>query len=131
MENYIIANCTDTGRVRSVNEDSMTTFDSPNGRVVVVCDGMGGQKAGDVASQLAVAVIQDILTDNTFATAEEAINSSIIAANQAILRRASQNDGLSGMGATCVMIIIRTDRCTTALWETAAYTTWPTATYIR
>lgn len=28
MENYIIANCTDTGRVRSVNEDSMTTFDS-------------------------------------------------------------------------------------------------------
>lgn len=107
MENYIIANCTDTGRVRSVNEDSMTTFDSPNGRVVVVCDGMGGQKAGDVASQLAVAVIQDILTDNTFATAEEAINSSIIAANQAILRRASQNDGLSGMGATCVMIIIR------------------------
>lgn len=82
MENYIIANCTDTGRVRSVNEDSMTTFDSPNGRVVVVCDGMGGQKAGDVASQLAVAVIQDILTDNTFATAEEAINSSIIAATR-------------------------------------------------
>lgn len=107
MENYIIANCTDTGRVRSVNEDSMTTFDSPNGRVVVVCDGMGGQKAGDVASQLAVAVIQDILTDNTFATPEEAISSSIIAANQAILHRASQNDGLSGMGSTCVMIIIK------------------------
>lgn len=107
MENYIIANCTDTGKVRSVNEDSMTTFDSPNGRVVVVCDGMGGQKAGDVASQLAVAVIQDILTDNTFPTPEDAISSSIIAANQAILRRASQNEGLSGMGSTCVMLIIK------------------------
>ena len=31
MENYIIANCTDTGKTRRVNEDSMVTFDSPNG----------------------------------------------------------------------------------------------------
>lgn len=107
MENYILANCTDTGKVRSVNEDSMTTFDSPNGRVVVVCDGMGGQNAGDVASQLAVTVIQDILSDNTFPSPEEAITRSIIAANQAILRRASQDESLSGMGSTCVMVIIK------------------------
>ncbi len=84
----------------------MTTFDSPNGRVVVVCDGMGGQNAGDVASQLAVAVIQDILTDNEFASPEEAITKSIMAANQAILHRSSQNEELSGMGATCVMLLI-------------------------
>ncbi|MGM9839252.1 MAG: Stp1/IreP family PP2C-type Ser/Thr phosphatase [Sodaliphilus sp.] len=106
MENYILANCTDAGKVRSVNEDAMATFDSPNGRVVVVCDGMGGQNAGDVASQLAVAVIQDILSDNTFPSPEEAITRSIMAANQAILRRAAQDDALSGMGATCVMAII-------------------------
>ena len=107
MEYFVLANCTDTGKARNVNEDSMATFDSPNGRVVTVCDGMGGQNAGDVASQLAVTVIQDILSDNTFATPEEAITRSIIAANQAILRRASQDVNLSGMGATCVMIIIK------------------------
>lgn len=107
MENYIIANCTDTGKTRRVNEDSMVTFDSPNGRVVAVCDGMGGQNAGDVASQLAVAVIQDILSDNTFATPEEAITSSVIAANQAILRKASMNEDMQGMGATCVMLIVK------------------------
>ena len=107
MEEFLIANCTDTGRTRNVNEDSMTTFDSPNGRVVAVCDGMGGQNAGDVASSLAVTVIQDILTDNTFASPEEAINRSIFAANQAILRRAAQDVNLSGMGSTCVMIIIK------------------------
>lgn len=106
MEDYIIANCTDTGKVRTVNEDSMATFDSPNGRVLVVCDGMGGQNAGDVASQLAVSVVQDILTDNKFATPEEAISKSIMAANQAILVRASHDQGLTGMGATCVMLII-------------------------
>ena len=81
MENCIIANCTDKGKTRAVNEDSMITFDSPNGRVVAVCDGMGGQNAGDVASQLAVTVIKDILTDNTFPTPEEAINRSMFAAN--------------------------------------------------
>lgn len=107
MENFILANCTDTGKVRDVNEDSMVTFDSPNGRVITVCDGMGGQNAGDVASQLAVTVIQDILTDNTFISTEEAITRSIVAANQAILRRASQDANLSGMGATCVMVIIK------------------------
>ena len=107
MENYIIANYTDPGRVRTLNEDSMTTFDSPNGRVVVVCDGLGGQNAGEVASQLAVAVIQDILTDNTFNTPEEAIQSSVSAANQAILHRAAQDPQCSGMGSTCVMAIIK------------------------
>lgn len=110
MENYIIANCTDTGRTRRVNEDSMITFDSPNGRVVAVCDGMGGQNAGDVASQLAVAVIQDILSDNTFSTPEEAITSSVLAANQAILRKASMNEDMQGMGATCVMLIVKDDK---------------------
>lgn len=107
MENYILANYTDTGKVRAVNEDAMATFDSPNGRVVVVCDGMGGQNAGDVASQLAVTVIQDILSDNMFPSPEEAITRSVMAANQAILRRAAQDDFLSGMGSTCVMVIIK------------------------
>ena len=107
MNDYIIASCTDTGKVRKVNEDSMATFDSPNGTVVVVSDGMGGQNAGDVASQLAVAVIRDILTDNTFTTPIEAIVKSVMAANQAILHKAAQNPDLEGMGATCVILIIR------------------------
>lgn len=107
MENFIIANYTDTGKVRNLNEDSMAAFDTPNGYVVVVCDGMGGQNAGDVASQLAVTVINDILTDNVFATPQEAITSSIIAANKAILIQASRNPELSGMGSTCVMAIVK------------------------
>lgn len=112
MEKYVIANATDVGKERQINEDSMTTFDSANGRVVVVCDGMGGQAAGDVASQLACTIIRDILENNTFATPEEAITRSVVAANQGILNRAAQNADLVGMGCTCVIIIIKDNQVT-------------------
>lgn len=107
MDNYIIAKATDVGKTRQLNEDSMTVFDSPNGQVLAVCDGMGGQAAGDVASQLAINIIENILTDNTFETPEEAIRRSVLAANQGVLHRTSQNSELEGMGSTCVMLIIK------------------------
>lgn len=110
MDNYLIAKATDVGVTRQINEDSMTVFDSPNGQVLVVCDGMGGQAAGDVASQLAVNIIENILSDNTFETPEEAIRRSVLAANQGVLNRTAQNPELEGMGSTCVMLIIKDGR---------------------
>lgn len=104
---YILAGRTDVGCVRRVNEDSMVSFNSPNGHVVAVCDGMGGQAAGDVASQLACNIISDILVNNRFATPTEAITRACIAANQGLLHRVSQNPELQGMGSTCVIIIIK------------------------
>lgn len=110
MDNFLIAKATDVGVARQINEDSMTVFDSPNGQVLAVCDGMGGQTAGDVASQLAVNIIENILTDNTFETPEEAIRRSVLAANQGVLNRTTQNPELEGMGSTCVMLIIKNGR---------------------
>jgi len=110
MDNFLIAKATDVGATRQVNEDSMTVFDSPNGQVLAVCDGMGGQAAGDVASQLAINIIENILTDNTFETPEEAIRRSVLAANQGVLNRTAQNPELEGMGSTCAMLIIKNGR---------------------
>lgn len=107
MENYHIAGRTDVGIMRQNNEDSMIAFRCSTGQVVAVCDGMGGENGGETASNLAVSIIQDILTNNHFENPTQAISSAIIAANRGILHRSEVSPHLSGMGATCVMAIIK------------------------
>ena len=52
MKSYYL---TDTGKVRSHNEDSVTIVRNGSGEyLLVVADGMGGHRAGEVASSLAV-----------------------------------------------------------------------------
>ena len=52
---------TDTGRVRECNEDAYARVDRRG--LFVVCDGMGGEAAGEVASRLAVDTVSRELTD--------------------------------------------------------------------
>lgn len=103
----VIGSCTDVGRTRRRNEDFLGMRDTRNGRIVVVCDGMGGHVGGQVASHIAVETILDFLTQNYFDDPREAINNAVISANQAILARCAEQPELNGMGSTCVMLIIR------------------------
>jgi serine/threonine protein phosphatase PrpC len=96
----------DVGRVRKANEDNMGCFDTLNGKVVVVCDGMGGHVGGQIASQTAVTAIHEFLINNVVPDPREAIHHAITAANTAILNRTQAQPELSGMGSTCVMLII-------------------------
>ncbi|GMO22034.1 MAG: hypothetical protein Ta2B_00940 [Termitinemataceae bacterium] len=101
--------CSDVGKVRKANEDSMGVFDAAVGRVFVVCDGMGGHVGGQVASQTAVAAIKQFMSSNVFSDPMEAINNAIIAANDAILQKTREQPDLSGMGSTCVMLLVTSD----------------------
>lgn len=106
---------TDVGRIREINEDRAAVKQEASGvTLALLADGMGGHQAGDVASQTAIEVILDQLTDLTpEMTAnqwEEALQRAVEKANFAIYRQASQQAELSGMGTTVVAAVTSPER---------------------
>jgi protein phosphatase len=96
---------TDRGRKRPTNEDAFG-YSVEHG-VYVVCDGMGGAAAGEIASSLAASEVMRLLTHRDGANplvtdAERAID----AANQAIFSRAQRSQKLNGMGTTLVSLLV-------------------------
>ncbi|MFE5319670.1 Stp1/IreP family PP2C-type Ser/Thr phosphatase [Paenibacillus sp. NPDC056579] len=104
------ANQTDVGRVRMVNEDRSVVQENLNGFVLaIVADGMGGHQAGDVASQMAVDLIQNKLQNMPpGASVEERkkrVKEAIELANENIFNFASQRENYYGMGTTVVTVL--------------------------
>jgi protein phosphatase len=102
---YVAAAATDRGRRRPSNEDAFG-FSVEDG-IYVVCDGMGGAAAGEIASSLAVDEVLRLLSDRRqygHADLPEAAKRAVLAANEAIFSRAQRNRRLSGMGTTLVAL---------------------------
>lgn len=101
---------TDPGKVRSHNEDSVTIVTNQSDEVLcVVADGMGGHKAGEVASSLVVNELGKRFSElSSIGSKEEAVvwlKEIIDEINVKILKYAEEHIDASGLGTTCVCTI--------------------------
>lgn len=114
------AGITDVGRKRKGNEDAFFLDDLQ--RLYVVADGMGGHRAGEVASGMVIETLQDYMQrrqghdtdtevegDASLSKAANTLLSGIQLANQAVFEIAAAKEGLQGMGTTVSAIYLCAD----------------------
>jgi serine/threonine protein phosphatase PrpC len=108
--NPTVAVCgmTDVGLSRSNNEDAFRVVDlGPRGMLLVVCDGMGGENAGEVASALAIEVISSRMASVARdMDGVAALRAAVDHANELVVAAADE-PGRKGMGTTVVAVLIR------------------------
>jgi PPM family protein phosphatase len=103
---YKYSSVTNIGLKRLDNEDSLGIFEIENGILAVVCDGLGGNKAGDIASQLSVNTVYEFFKSSTQNNYLERIKLAITAANNSILQKASTSNDLKGMATTIDVLFL-------------------------
>jgi PPM family protein phosphatase len=94
---------TDTGKKRRRNEDAFVLAPP----LFAVADGMGGAQAGEIASKLAAAALED--TDPGRLTGPERVASLIQEANRRVHERSSVDPATSGMGTTMTVALVEDD----------------------
>jgi len=105
---------TDPGLVREANEDAVAWITpqdqaAAKGSLAIVADGMGGHAAGEIASAIAVEVIQRVYYDLK-APVPKVLETAFTTANRAILAYAEQHPECRGMGTTCTALAFHDGR---------------------
>ncbi len=105
---------TDAGRVRDHNEDSVTILKNINNEyLMIVADGMGGHRAGEVASSLAVTHLGKRFTEiaslGSKLDAVNWLNDNINEINKGIIDYTKQYPDTTGMGTTLVVALLTQD----------------------
>ncbi len=105
---------TDTGRVRSHNEDSVTIVKNASGEhLMIVADGMGGHRAGEVASSMVVTQIgkrfSNLSTIGSKMDAVKWLKENVDEVNDSILKYGEEHPESMGLGTTVVMALLTKD----------------------
>ena len=101
------------GLKRSNNEDAIGIFEVDGGLLAIVCDGLGGNNAGEIASSLSVDVIYKNFKSSGEQDYLKRIKDSIEAANKRIKEESSKQDMYDGMATTAEILFIKEK---TAYW---------------
>ena len=103
---------TDAGNLRPQNQDAYALVSLGHDRaLMVVCDGMGGAKSGNVASNMAIDVfVGEIRRSQKLAVnperAEKILRAALELANKAVFEQSQLGEEYSGMGTTLVAALI-------------------------
>ncbi len=104
---------TDTGSKRSSNQDCIYFSDKPVGpmpNLYIVADGMGGHKAGDQASRMAIDITVEFIKKSTLENPIAILKRAMLYANNEIYKTANLDDDLSGMGTTMVAAVVEDNK---------------------
>lgn len=98
---------TDRGAVRQQNQDAYAARVLDDGRAIaLVCDGMGGARAGNVASSMAVELfMEEFFKPGQEGSVEERMGHAAAVANQAVFQRSAADPECAGMGTTMVAVL--------------------------
>ena len=106
LTNFHYINLTDKGCVRTNNEDYLGYFDTLNGHVFVVCDGIGGLPCGEKASQTVVNSVKFFFSNYYYKDPFQALSDALSYANTRIEEEARNDFACEGMGTTVVLHLI-------------------------
>ena len=103
-----IGSFSDVGKVREINEDYFGYFSGSCGNLLLVCDGMGGHKGGEIASRIAVKSIENHFEEmNRNYDPPKEIYDAFNSANNSIIQTAFNDSTLSDMGSTVVLVLLK------------------------
>ena len=98
---------TDSGKVRKCNQDVFKTHidEESNTAIFVVCDGMGGANAGNIASMMAAETFIDYMSKQVHNFTNQSdvakkMTDAVLTANAMVFDKSSQDVEFSGMGTT-------------------------------
>jgi protein phosphatase len=108
---------TDVGRRRDHNEDDLLVTSVGDWTVLAVADGMGGHRAGDVASETALEAFASTLetrlgAGGTDVDAEAVLIDAVATANERVHERAAADARHDGMGTTLVAALVQDGEAT-------------------
>jgi len=114
----IAAGITDKGKVRSANQDNyyIDVLHGQKQALLVICDGMGGAKAGDIASEMAIELFvtevkKRFTPSMTVPYMRAVMTDALNAANGAVFERSNEDENFYGMGTTIVAALIDCGDC--------------------